>query len=263
MTLRVLALHAHPDDLETFAAGALALLAKAGATIVMATLTAGECGSTANSPEITGAMRRGEAATAARLIGAHYRCLGAPDLGVFNDAPTRRAVVALLREVRPDLVLAAPMADYHPDHEAVGRLARDACFAASVPAYVAGEAPPLPAIPHLYWIDPVGGRDADGRATPADLVVDISSVITEKRQMLAAHKSQADWLRQQHGIEDFVAAMEVQSARRGAPYGVAFAEGYRQYRGHPFPREPLLQTLLGPYRVDRQGSPPSVDASGG
>ena len=111
------------------------------------------------------AVRRGEAGRAAALIGARYLCVEFRDLAVFNDDPSRRAVTELLRRTRPELVLAASPVDYLCDHEAASALVREACFAAPAPNYdtrVEGAAPPLDAIPHLYWMDPVGGVDREG-----------------------------------------------------------------------------------------------------
>lgn len=240
----VLALHAHPDDVETLCAGTLALLSRAGCRIVIATLTAGECG-TLGDPVETAAIRRQEAASAAALIGASYLCAGLPDLGVFNDNPARRTVTELIRSASPDLVIAPPTEDYHPDHEAAGVLARDACFAASAPAYRTGEAPPLGGIPYLYTADPIAARRRDGSSAPADFAVDIGEVMPIKRAMLQRHQSQIEWLARQHAMADFTAAMEAQARRRGREFGVAFAEGFRQYRHLPYPRGPLLQDLLG------------------
>jgi len=88
----LLAVHAHPDDIETLAAGTLALLARRETRVVIATLTAGECGSVQDDPAETARIRMGEAGRAASLIGAGYECLGFSDLGVFNDDASRRAV---------------------------------------------------------------------------------------------------------------------------------------------------------------------------
>jgi len=242
---RVLAVHAHPDDIETLAAGTLALLAERGVSVVIATLTAGECGSIADNPAETARIRRGEAKRAAELIAADYECVGLGDLAVFNDDASRRAVTELTRRVRPDIVIAAAPADYHPDHEAASQLTRDACFAASAPGYRTGEARPLEAIPHLYFMDPIGGRDREGASIAAEFGVDITPMMDLKRAMLEAHQSQKAWLLKQHGMTDFTAGMEAQSARRGRDFGVAFAESFRQYRNIPYPLDPLLQTLLG------------------
>ncbi|HWA61308.1 MAG TPA: PIG-L family deacetylase [Caulobacteraceae bacterium] len=241
----ILAVHAHPDDIETLAAGTLALLAKAGCRIAIATLTAGDCGSDDTDLEATARIRKGEAARAAALIGAEYRCGGLPDLGVFNDDASRRCVTELIRWARADIVLAASPGDYHPDHEAASVLTRDACFAASVPNYRTGPAEPLAAIPHLYFMDPIGGRERDGTRVVADFGADVTAVFDTKRSMLAAHESQIAWVARQHGVPDQVADMEAWTRRRGRDFAAEFGEGFRQYRHHPYPRSPLLQELLG------------------
>ncbi len=241
----ILAVHAHPDDIEHLAAGALAILAEKGHTVCIATLTAGECGSASTDLAATGRIRKAEAAASAALIGADYRCADLPDLGVFNDDASRRAVTELIRWAAPDVVLAASPADYHPDHEAASQLTRDACFASSVPNYRTGPAAALEAIPHLYFVDSIGGRDREGRKIVADFGADIEGVFATKQQMLSAHVSQAEWVARQHGIADHLGSMEAWSRRRGRDFGRAFAEGFRQYRHEPYPRTPLLQDLLG------------------
>jgi LmbE family N-acetylglucosaminyl deacetylase len=241
----ILAVHAHPDDIEHLAAGALALLAARGHTLRIATLTAGECGSAETDLAETARIRKAEAAAAAALIGADYRCADLPDLGVYNDDRSRRAVTELIRWARADVVIAASPADYHPDHEAASQLARDACFASSVPNYRTGASAALEAIPHLYFMDPIGGRDREGRRIVADFGADIAGGFAMKQQMLAAHVSQAQWVARQHGIADHLGSMETWSRRRGQDFGRPLAEGFRQYRHEPYPKTPLLQDLLG------------------
>ncbi len=241
----VLAVHAHPDDIEHLAAGSLAILAAKGHTIRIATLTAGECGSAETDLAATGFIRKAEATSAAALIGAEYCCADLPDLGVFSDDPSRRAVTELIRWARPHVVITASSADYHPDHEAASELVRDACFASSVPNYRTGPAAALEAIPHLYFMDPIGGRDREGQKIIADFGVDIATGFAMKQQMLAAHVSQAEWVARQHGISDHLGSMEAWSRRRGRDFGVSLGEGFRQYRHEPYPKTPLLQDLVG------------------
>ena len=241
----ILAVHAHPDDIEHLAAGALAVLAAKGHAIRIATLTAGECGSTDTDLSQTGRIRKDEAARAAALIGAEYHCADLADLGVFNDDRSRRAATELIRWARPDIVITASPADYHPDHEAASQLVRDGCFAASVPNYRTGASAPLETIPHLYFMDPIGGRDREGHHIVADFGADIAKGFSMKQQMLACHVSQAEWVARQHGIADHLASMEAWSRRRGRDFGVPFGEGFRQYRHEPYPKTPLLQELLG------------------
>ncbi|HEX5378648.1 MAG TPA: PIG-L family deacetylase [Phenylobacterium sp.] len=241
----ILALHAHPDDIETLAAGTLALLAAAGHVVKIATATAGEGGSSETGPDETARIRLAEAAAAAALIGADYRCAGLGDLAVFNDDRSRRAVTELVRWSGADVVIASSPADYHPDHEAISLLARDACFAASVPNYATGPSAPLAAIPHLYFMDPIGGRDREGVRVIPHFGADVAARFETKRAMLAAHASQDSWVARQHGIGDHLQSMERWTRRRGRDFGVELAEGFRQYRHHPYPQSPLLQDLLG------------------
>ena len=124
-------------------------------------------------------------------------------------------------------------------------LARDACFAASVPNYATVQASALPAIPHLYFLDPIGGRTREGVRVKPDFGVDISGFMDAKRQMLLAHESQVARVARQHGIADYLASMERWAERRGRDFGVVHAEGFRQYRHQPYPASPALQELVG------------------
>jgi len=243
---RILFLHAHPDDAEFLAAGTLALLAAAGHDITIATMTAGDCGSRQHGAREIAEIRRGEAERAAAILGAHYEWLGFSDLAIFVTDEARRTVTGALRRLRPDIVITASPADYHCDHEATSKLVTDACFACSAPNYAApGGHPALDGIPHLYYADPAEGIDRDGRTVFPQFLVDVGAVIDTKRRMLEMHESQRQWLAQQHGMGDYVAAMETWCRSRGALAGIAFGEGFRQYGGHAYPQTPLLQELVG------------------
>ena len=240
---RVLAIHAHPDDVEILAGGTLALLAERGHSVTIATMTPGDCGSAELGPEEIAAVRRKEAAAAARLIGAEYVCVEFRDLAIFNDDASRRKVTAVLRRTRPDLILTSSPVDYLCDHEAASALVRDACFAAPAPNYAApGE--PLAGIPHLYYMDPIEGKDREGNPIAPQFLIDVTRVFDRKREMLACHASQRNWLRHHHGTDDYLLQMERWTRERGQLAGVEYAEGFRQYRGHPYPASPLLQELL-------------------
>ena len=249
---RILAIHAHPDDVEFLAGGTLALLAGLGHEITIATFTPGDCGSKQLGPEEIAAVRRQEAANAAALIGARYLCLEMRDLAIFNDDASRRRVTETLRQTRPDLVLTASPVDYHCDHEAASALVRDACFAAPAPNYdtrAEAPAPPLGPIPHLYFMDPVEGRDRDGRLVEPDFVVDIAPAFARKRAMLAEHASQRIWLQQHHGMDNYLDEMERWTRERGQLVGLPYGEGFRRYRGHAYPQSCLLEEWLGPAAV--------------
>lgn len=248
MALTILSIHAHPDDAEILAGGTLAHLAAGGHRIVIVTLTPGDCGSHELPSDEIAALRRGEAAAAARRIGAEYRCAEFRDMAVFRDDPSRRRITEILRQVRPDVVLTASPGDYMADHETASELVRDACFAAPMPNYKTGAAdaaPPVPAIPHLYFMDPLGGQDREGRPVVPDFFVDVAETFETKKAMLAAHASQRNWLLQHHGVDDYMLQMERWTRTQGAAADVALAEGFRHYKGHPYPETPLLEELLG------------------
>jgi LmbE family N-acetylglucosaminyl deacetylase len=244
---RVLALHAHPDDVEFQCAGTLALLREAGCQVTIATMTPGDCGSAEHDAEAIAVIRRDEARKSAELIGAEFICLEFRDLAIFNDDEARRRVTETLRRTQPAIVLTAPPSDYIADHEMTSLLVRDACFAAPCPNYTTMQwdpSPPLPKIPHLYFVDPVEGLDRDGQCVPVDFHVDISRVFPTKRAMLACHASQRDWLLRQHGMDEYLNVQAKWSGTRGGEIGVAFAEAFRQYRGHPYPVTNLLLQIL-------------------
>jgi len=229
--MTVLALHAHPDDIEILAGGTMALLRERGHRVVMATMTPGDLGSMDKPAHEIASIRRAEAAASAALIGAEYRCLEFRDMSIFSDDASRRRVTEFLRSAKPDVIFTSSPADYLCDHETTSRLARDACFAATIPNYETGSAP-LSKIPHLYFMDPI-----DEFVTP-DLWVDVTPFFETKRAMLAQHGSQGDWLSKQHGMDDYLAQMERWAREKGERAGCKYAEGFRQHKVHPFPQTP-------------------------
>jgi N-acetylglucosamine malate deacetylase 1 len=246
--VRIVSIHAHPDDAEILAGGTLALLSGLGHEIAIVTLSAGDCGSTVHGPDELATIRKAEATESASLIGAQYRWGGFRDLAIFSDDPSRRSVTELLRDLRAEIVLTAAPSDYLSDHEATSQLVRDACFAAPIPNYrTSGESPALRAIPHLYFMDPIDMRDRSGIIIVPDFTVDVASTFETKRAMLAKHRSQGLWLQQQHGMADYIQQMEDWTRACGARAGMVLGEGFRQYRTHPYPGEPLLQQVLSAY----------------
>lgn len=248
--LRILAIHAHPDDVELQCAGTLFRLKDLGCQVTIATMTAGDLGSAELPPDEISVVRQAEARKAAGLLGADYVCLGFHDLSIDVNDAARRRVVEAVRRANPDLVMTAPPVDYMSDHEATSRLVRDACFAASVPYYRTHQwepAEPTARIPYLYYVDAISGIDYYGQPLKAHALIDISAVIERKLEMLACHESQRTWLRRQHGLDEYLEGCRRWSAERGKELGTAYAEGFTQHRGHPYPHDDLLQTLLAPH----------------
>jgi LmbE family N-acetylglucosaminyl deacetylase len=246
--IRVLAIHAHPDDVEFQCAGTLARLRQLGCEIVIATMTPGDCGSAELGPLDIAKVRRAEARQAADMLRAEYMCLEFQDFCVLVDHEGRRRTTEAVRKARPDIVLTAPPVDYMSDHEMTSRLVRDACFMAPTPNYathLADPAPPLKKIPHLYYVDAIEGMDYFGRPIAPEFILDISATFELKRQMLACHASQRGWLLKQHGIDEYLDSCERWSAARGKEIGVQYGEAFTQHRGHPYPHDNVLREMLG------------------
>ncbi len=71
--------------------------------------------------------------------------------------------------------------------------------------YRTGTAPALPSIPHLYFMDPIEGRDRDNNKVLAEFAVNVENTFATKRAMLACHESQMEWVGKQHEIADYSA----------------------------------------------------------
>ncbi|HVT95342.1 MAG TPA: PIG-L family deacetylase [Bryobacteraceae bacterium] len=247
MSGRVLSILAHPDDAEILCAGTMLRLRSLGWDVHIATMTPGDCGSRDFSRKEISRIRKKEARESAARAGGSYYCLGSKDLLVCFDAPHIRRTVEVIRKVNPDIVITHSPADYMPDHEFASLLARAACFGAPVVNFDTKTAHPSPAtghIPHLYYCLPLGGHDIFGVPVAPSVVVDVSEVLHEKLEMLACHRSQREWLKAQHGVDDYLETTKRWCADLGSAHGKAYAEGFRQHRGHAYPQDDLLASLL-------------------
>jgi N-acetylglucosamine malate deacetylase 1 len=123
-TLHVLALAAHPDDVELCAGGTMCLLARQGYRTGVVDFTRGELGSR-GTPE----LRLEEAAAAAAIMGLSAReNLAIPDGGIENSRENQLRVIRAVRRYRPHIVLINPSECRHPDHGDAAALAASALF---------------------------------------------------------------------------------------------------------------------------------------
>ncbi len=86
--------------------------------------------------------------------------------------------------------------------------------------------------------------DPLGNPVEPTTVIDVSPQLERKTEMLAAHASQREWLRLHHGMDEYIESMKRHGAERGKRIGSASAEAFVQHRGHPYPQDDLLKTLL-------------------
>jgi N-acetylglucosamine malate deacetylase 1 len=218
--LRVLAVGAHPDDLEILCGGTLARFCRDGHDVVMCHATSGDRGSYVGTSEEVAAVRGSEARRAAEICGAEHATLGLHD-GEVNaaDPGQRRLVIDLVREARPDLILTHHPGDYMSDHNEIARLVFDCSFHATLPL-LETDRPHHGTVTPIYYMDTVMGLGFQ----PTEYV-DVSDVIQTKTSMLEAHQSQLVWLRDHDGV-DIVEQMRAAARFRGLQCGVQFAEGF-------------------------------------
>jgi LmbE family N-acetylglucosaminyl deacetylase len=218
--MRVLAVGAHPDDLEILCGGTLARFVQEGHEVVMCNATLGNRGSFEHTSEEIAEIRLREARRAAEIAGADHVTLGFTDGEVdAADDGQRVAVVDLVREVRPDLILTHSAGDYMSDHNETSKLVFDCSFHATLPLLETGK-PHHDTVTPIYFIDTVMGLGFH----PTEYV-DVTSTIETKVAMLEAHESQLTWLRDHDGV-DVVEQMRTTTRFRGLQCGVAFAEGF-------------------------------------
>ncbi len=253
-TKRVLAVGAHPDDVEILCSGTLFALRGLGYEIHVASMTLGDCGSIEHSLEETSNIRYGEAQKACEVLGATYHHAGFSDLCIFNDDNSNRRITALLRKLNPWIVITHSPQDYISDHEMTSLLVRNACFYASIPNYETRDltsAAHTSAIPYLYYAQPIENIDLFGKKITPQFYVDVSGLIEQKIEMLSCHASQRNWLRAHHGMDEYIESMRLWNAslaERAAQISekpITFAEAFRQHRGHAYPQDNILAALLG------------------
>jgi len=253
---RVLAVAAHPDDIEFLMAGTLLRLREAGWQLHYFNVATGNCGSAVHSAAATRRIRRGEAQAAARLLGAHWYAPVAEDAEIYYEDRILRRVAAVVREVCPTVVLTQSPQDYMEDHMNASRLAVTAAFVRGMPNY--RTIPPRPPVPGdciVYHALPHGLRDGLGRRIIPGAFVNTTPVQPAKRAALAAHSSQKAWLDQTQGMDSYLDAMDDMGRAVGKLSGrFEFAEGWRRHSHLGFCAEnadPLREVLGRDYKVNR------------
>lgn len=217
--LRVLAVGAHPDDLEIRCGGTLARFAEEGHHVMMAHATNGNKGHVSIPPDELAKIREKEARAAADVIGAELFWLDFPDAELFYDKETRLKFVDVIRQARPDLILTHWYEAYHPDHMVTSQLTCGASYISTVP-HIKTDHPPAEFVPQIYYFE----VDYSVESAAAEYV-DITGVYEKKRKMLGAHESQYVWLKENHDV-DVQARMEQRDVSYGAICGVDFAERF-------------------------------------
>lgn len=244
----VLAIGAHPDDIEFMMSGTLILLKQAGWSPHYLNVANGSCGTEIEDLASIIAIRRQEAMNACEVIGARFHESVTNDLDVYHTNEVVAKVLAVIRGVRPRILLLQSPQDYMEDHVNACRVGVTAAFARGMLNFASD--PPLPPIADdvtAYHALPYGLRDPLRRLVRAGQYVDISSVMKTKRDMLAAHRSQKEWLDASQGLNAYLDTMETFARQAGEMSGVfEYAEGWRRHLHLGFSatdEDPLAEVL--------------------
>jgi bacillithiol biosynthesis deacetylase BshB1 len=214
----VLVVGAHPDDVEIFMGGTIALLASRGRRVGLVDLTVGEKGSR-GTPE----QRLKESRAAAEVLGAAFRVnLEQPDGDIATTREARRAMIRLIRTVKPALVFSHNTRDPHPDHAASHHLVKAGCHNAGLGKME----PDLPPHRPKYFFS----FSQPHRVVPSFLV-DIGAHWETKMAAIRCHQSQVaphqpgepqTYL----GQHSFLQILEAHFRSFGAMVGAQFAEAF-------------------------------------
>jgi N-acetylglucosamine malate deacetylase 1 len=267
-TPAVIAIVAHPDDIEFQMAGTLLLLGQAGFELHYLTVANGCCGSTKHQAAAIARIRRAEAKRAAAILGARLHPSLCNDLEVLYDLTLLRRLTAIIREVKPRIILTHPPFDYMEDHTSTCRLVVTAAFAREMPNFASTPMEqPFWGEVTIYHSTPHGLVDALGRQMIPDLFVNTEGVHNRKRDALAAHESQAAWLETSQGATSPLTMLDHFSSKIGEMSGnFGHAEGFWRHSHLGFCHEnadPLRQAL-GPLATSLNGdvaARPATDPS--
>lgn len=248
--MTVLIISCHPDDAEFMMAGTVLLLKRAGCQVHYFNIANGSAGSTGAGPAEIAATRKKEALKAAGMLGAVFHESLVDDLEVFYTQDLIRRVTALVREVKPDIVLTQSLEDYMEDHMNTARIAVTATFLRGVPNYAS--VPQEPATLNdvmLYHSTPHILTDMMRRPIVPEMYVDITDVMDDKEKLLACHVSQNEWLDATQGFDSYLKTMRGAARAVGQMSGrYVFAEGWRRHSSVGFSRRdgnPIAALLPG------------------
>jgi N-acetylglucosamine malate deacetylase 1 len=251
-----IAIGAHPDDIEFYMAGTLLQLKKQGFETHYLTIASGNCGSVQYDSATTRSIRKTESRAAAKILGAEFHPSLCDDLEIFYELRRLRELAAIIREVKPGIILTHSPQDYMEDHMITSRLVVTAAFTRGMPNFKS--MPSRTTSDYdvtIYHGMPHGLCDQLRRRIVPGAFVNTTPVQGTKREALAAHKSQQGWLDVSQGMNSYLLTME-HSSREVGRLSKRFkcAEGWRRHLHLGFSAtdiDPLHAALGQDYAVNR------------
>ena len=179
MSVDILAIFAHPDDVELTVGGTLLKMKSLGYRTGALDVTRGEMGTRG-----TVEGRAKEAEEAAKILELDIReNLGLADGHVFVTDDARTSMVRLLRRLKPRVILTHQLADPHPDHDHIAQLVRESARLSSMQRYDEETG-------HEKIAVPIVAHNIFSRRAEPSFIVDVSDFLEKKMDAIRAHASQ-------------------------------------------------------------------------
>ncbi len=245
MTVDVLAIGAHPDDIEMICGGTVAKLIDRGYKVAIIDMTRGEMG-TRGTPE----TRAAEAAAAAKVLGVTERInLDCGDGRMENTEENRVKVIEQIRRLRPKLILTHYWDDLHPDHSATGHIVKDTMYPSGFANYPA-EGDPFRANEYLFFM-------AHFPFDPS-FIVDVSDYHEKKLEAVRCYASQLfnekiDGLETGISSPSFINRLEARARTYGGMIYKEFGEPYLVRRPVPVDDPVKLYEPFGKIYASKRG----------
>lgn len=223
MKVDILAVGAHPDDVELGCAGTILKLINEGKKVAIIDLTEGELGTRGTSE-----TRRVETKLAMDILGVSEReNLKMKDGFLSNSEEYQYRIIEMVRKYRPEIVLANAIDDRHPDHAKAAKLTSDACFLAGLPKVKTT----LDGVEQEAWRPKHIFHYIQWKNIQPDFVIDITDFMEKKVEACLAYKTQFYDPNSQEPVtpiatKDFLESLTYRAQDLGRLSGVAYAEGF-------------------------------------
>lgn len=223
MKVDILAIGAHPDDVELGCGGTIAKLISEGKTVTMVDLTKGELGTRG-----TDETRKEEAADAAKILGISSReNLGMKDGFLENSEEYQMRIVKMIRKYQPEIVFANAIDDRHPDHAKAAKLVSDACFLSGLKKIETA----LDGENQKFWRPKHVFHYIQWKEIEPDFVIDISDFMEKKIEACLAYKTQFYDPKSKEPMtpiatKDFLESLTYRAQNLGRLSGCTYAEGF-------------------------------------
>lgn len=228
LKLDILAIGVHPDDIELSCSGTLLRQISLGNTVGLLDLTLGELGTRGNAT-----IRTQEAMAAAEIMGALVReQLDLEDGFFVHNRDNLLKIIRVIREYRPEIVLANAIEDRHPDHSRAAKLTAEACFLSGLTKI---ETTDTEGLIQGAWRPKAVYHYIQDRSLKPDFAIDISDFVDKKFETIMAYKSQfydpnSNEPMTPISSQTFLDSVRGKDSVYGRYIGVAYAEGYNTAR---------------------------------